>query len=79
MEGNIFDTEVRTSVHDNGIVATLVAFYNPDDERLVATRHPDGHVTIRIGRGGAGPRKELTPEAAQALAAVLVAPAKEAK
>ncbi|KFI91181.1 hypothetical protein BISA_1778 [Bifidobacterium saguini DSM 23967] len=77
MCGKAMNTEIHTEVRGNDRFASLVAFYEPDDERLVSTRHVDGHVTIRIGKGGTGPRRELSPEAAKALAAMLVAPAKE--
>ena len=79
MCGKAMNTEIHTEVRGNDRFASLVAFYEPDDERLVATRHVDGHVTSRIGKGGAGPRRELSPEAAKALAAMLTTPSKEAK
>lgn len=64
------NTEIHTEVRGNDRFASLVAFYEPDDERLVATRHVDGHVTIRIGKYAKGARKELSPEAAMAPNAV---------
>ncbi|PLS26002.1 hypothetical protein [Bifidobacterium parmae] len=74
MCGENVSTEAHVESHSAGGFASLVAFYEPDDERLAVTRHTDGHVTIRIGRDGHGPRKELSPDVVPALAAMLAAP-----
>lgn len=68
---NGVEYEVFHKMSDTGNLASMVAYYSPDDDRLAITRHADGHVTIRIGKGGHGPRKDLSPAAAQALAAML--------
>lgn len=65
------DAEIHFEARDCGDIASLVAFYDPDDDRLSVVRHADGQVTIRIGKGGHGPRKTLTPTAAKALANLL--------
>lgn len=69
--------EERHTIVDGVGTASMVAYYGPDDDRLAITRHADGHATIRIGKGGHGPRKELSPAAAQALAAMLAPTTKE--
>ncbi|KAB5608380.1 hypothetical protein [Bifidobacterium jacchi] len=70
MAQEIERTEVRTRVTTEGAVRTFTA-ETEDGIQLVVTNHADGTTTVRIGRGGQGPKVRISEEASGQLAAIL--------
>lgn len=63
-------TEVKSAVTTAGGVEVFVAEAE-DGTRLVITKHTDGTRSVRIGRGGHGPKFELSAKASAEAAEVL--------
>lgn len=70
MEEETKETEVRTKDVAVGAVRTFTA-ETEDGTRLVVTHHADGTTTVRIGRGGKGPKVRLSEEASMQLSSIL--------
>lgn len=64
------ETEVKATTTTEGEVRTFTAEMK-DGTRLAATRHADGTLTVRIGRGGEGPSVTLSEDAALTLGIIL--------
>lgn len=70
MDEETKETEVRTKDVAAGAVRTFTAEME-DGTRLVVTSHADDTTTVRIGRGGKGPKVRLSEKASMQLAAIL--------
>lgn len=64
------ETEVKVTASTEGGAKVFVAQME-DGTRLAITRHADGTATVRIGRGGKGPKVRLSAEASAKAAEVL--------
>ncbi|KAA8825149.1 hypothetical protein EMO92_06940 [Bifidobacterium reuteri] len=70
MEEKTKETEVKATTTTEGEVRTFTAEM-PDGTQLVITKHADGTSTVRIGRGGKGPKVRISAKASAEASGVL--------